>query len=209
MLILKDNLKFMTEFGKYIVLEGGDNTGKTTQARILADELSSSLIREPGGTQIGEQIRALILHSDEEMTPHTQGLLHAATRAQLAQNVINPSIVNGIHLVADRSWVSSAAYQGVQGVEFSEIEAINKFALGEFINPDLLLLLDADPKDLSSRSSGELDRYEREELEFHVKVREKYLEIGNYLGAVIIDATASVEEVSKEIRCSVASELKI
>jgi dTMP kinase len=209
MLFLKDNLKFMTEFGKYIVLEGGDNSGKTTQARILADELVSSLIREPGGTQVGEQIRGLILHSDEEMTPHTQALLHAAARSQLAQNVINPSISNGIHVVADRSWVSSAAYQGVQGVEFSEIEAINKFALGEFINPDLLLLLDADPKDLSPRSSGELDRYECEDLEFHVKVREKYLEIGKKLGAVIIDATASIEEVSEEIRSSVAGRLDI
>jgi dTMP kinase len=209
MLFLKDNLKFMTELGKYIVLEGGDNAGKTTQARILADELVSSLIREPGGTQVGEQIRGLILHSDEEMTPHTQALLHAAARSQLVQNVINPSIANGIHVVADRSWVSSAAYQGVQGVEFSEIEAINKFALGEFINPDILLLLDADPKDLSSRSSGQLDRYEREELEFHVKVREKYLEIGKKLGAVIIDATASVEEVSEEIRSFVARRLDI
>jgi dTMP kinase len=112
-------------------------------------------------------------------------------------------------VVADRSWVSSAVYQGVQGVEFSEIEAINKFPLGELINPDLLLLLDADPKELVSRSSGELDRYERERLEFHVQVREKYLEVGKKLGAVIIDATASVEEVSEEIRSSVASKLKI
>jgi dTMP kinase len=199
----------MAELGKYIVFEGGDNAGKTTQARILAVELDSVLIREPGGTHVGEQIRSLILHSDEEMTPHTQALLHAATRAQLAQDIIVPSLESGFQVVADRSWVSSAVYQGVQGVEVSEIEAINKFALGELINPDLLLLLDADPKDLSLRSSGELDRYERERIEFHIQVREKYLEVGKKLGAVIIDATASVEEVSKEIRSSVARSLDI
>jgi dTMP kinase len=209
LLFHKANLELMTEFGKYIVFEGGDNAGKTTQARILAVELDSVLIREPGGTHVGEQIRSLILHSDEEMTPHTQALLHAATRAQLAQDIIVPSIESGIHVVADRSWVSSAVYQGVQGVEFSEIEAINKFSLGELINPDLLLLLDADPKELVSRSSGELDRYERERLEFHVQVREKYLAVGKKLGAVIIDATASVEDVSKEIRSFVTSRLDI
>jgi dTMP kinase len=123
-LILKVNLKFMAELGKYIVFEGGDNAGKTTQARILAVELDSVLIREPGGTHVGEQIRSLILHSDEEMTPHTQALLHAATRAQLAQDIIVPSLESGFQVVADRSWVSSAVYQGVQGVEVSEIEAI-------------------------------------------------------------------------------------
>jgi dTMP kinase len=202
-------LGLMAERGKYIVLEGGDNVGKTTQARILADELDSALIREPGGTQLGEQIRSLILHSDEEMSPYTQALLHAATRAQLVSEVFEPLLINGAHIVSDRSWVSSAAYQGVQGVELADIQVINEFALANYINPDLLLLLDATPKDVKPRSSGPLDRYEREHEDFHNQVREKYLEIGKKLGAVIIDATASVEDISEEIRSVVSEKLGI
>jgi dTMP kinase len=202
-------LGLMAEIGKYIVFEGGDNAGKTTQASILADELDSTLIREPGGTQLGEQIRTLILHSDEEMSPYTQALLHAASSAQLVPEIFEPLLINGVHIVSDRSWVSSAAYQGVQGVELADIQVINEFALGNYINPDLLLLLDAKPKDVKSRSSGPLDRYEREHEDFHNQVREKYLEIGKKLGAVIIDATASVEEVSEEIRSVVSEKLGI
>jgi dTMP kinase len=202
-------LGLMAERGKYIVFEGGDSAGKTTQARILADALDGILIRQPGGTPVGEQIRSLILRSDEEMSPYTQVLLHAATRAQLVQDIIVPSLNSGNHVVSDRSWVSSAAYQGVQGVELADIQVINEFALGNYINPDLLLLLDATPKDVKSRSNGPPDRYEREHEDFHNQVREKYLEIGKKLGAVIIDATAGVEEVSEEIRSVVSEKLGI
>jgi dTMP kinase len=202
-------LVLMAERGKYIVLEGGDNVGKTTQARILADDINGSTVREPGGTQVGEQIRSLILHSDEEMSPYTRALLHAAASAQLVPEIFEPLLINGVHIVSDRSWVSSAAYEGVQGVELADIQVINEFALGNYINLDLLLLLDATPKDVKSRSSGPPDRYEREHEDFHNQVREKYLEIGKKLGAVIIDATAGVEEVGEEIRSVVSEKLGI
>lgn len=186
--------------GKYIVLEGGEHVGKTTQAFIVSDWLGAELVREPGGTQIGEGIRSLILDPSIDKTPETGVLLHAAQRSMLAKTVIAPAIEKGRHVLSDRSWVSSAAYQGVEGVPYESIYAINKFALGELIQPDLCVILDADPADVIKRSPTKVkDYYESMDIGFHVEIRERFLDIGERIGAVIINALQEPEAVTQQI----------
>jgi dTMP kinase len=197
----------MPERGKYIVFEGGDFVGKSTQVKILADSINCAAIREPGGTDAGERIRSILLSPEIKTNPRTEVLLHAAARAEAISEIVNPLIKSGVHVASDRSWFSSAAYQGAHGMEMADIEDINKFAVGEFFIPDLLLLLDADPAELRARRGDELDYYEQQHEDFHKKVRENYLELGKKFGAVIIDATTSVEEVSQEVRSAVSERL--
>lgn len=104
--------------GKYIVLDGGEYVGKTAQAKRLAEALDARLVREPGSTIFGEHMRRLLLDPEIDKELETQVLLHAAQRSELARTVIRPTILSGRSVVSDRSWISSAAYQGIQGVPF-------------------------------------------------------------------------------------------
>jgi dTMP kinase len=199
----------MAEIGKYIVLEGGDNVGKTTQARIIADSIGAVVVSEPGVTPLGERVRSILLDPKTAADKRTEVFLHAAARAQLIPAAIMPQLEAGVHVVSDRSWVSSAVYQQAQGVDAEDIEMVNRFAIGEYVNPDLLIILDADPQVVKSRSVQPPDRYEQLSAEFHSKVRANYLEIGQRLGAVILDATASKKEVGQKIRIAVSKKLEI
>lgn len=199
----------MPERGRYIVFEGGEHVGKSTQADILARAIGGQLVREPGGTPVGLRIRHILLNPGLQKSPMTEVLLHAAQRAELTETVIRPHLLDETHVVSDRSWISSAAYQGAQGVEMTEIEQINRAAVKELIKPDLIVLLDADPAAVISRSGAPEDYYERLDIHFHRSVRERFLDLGQRLGAVVIDATASIYTVGTAVREAVADRLRI
>lgn len=195
--------------GKYIVFEGGENVGKSTQVLKLAKALGAITVREPGGTPAGEQIRSLLLNPDVATQPETEVLLHAAQRAELSRTVVRPALLDGTHVISDRSWISSASYQGTQGVDFEDITNINSYALGELLEPDLLLVLDADPEAMIARTQWSGDYYELREIDFHRQVRQNYLKFGKLFGAIVIDATQDIDVVADEIRLAVKSKLDI
>lgn len=199
----------MAERGKYIVFEGGEYVGKTTQAHILAEDIGAIVVRQTGGTKLGEHIRSLIADQTIPTTPVAELFLHTAQRPQLVAEVLEPNLSSGVHIISDRSWVSGAAYQGAQGINFSDIEVLNKIALGEYLNPDLLIVLDANPQEVKNRSVAPEDYYEQMEEEFHNQVRANYLNLSKKLGGVAVDATPSIEQVSQEIRKIVRERLHI
>lgn len=193
-----------TTRGVYIAIEGGEHTGKTTQAKCLADYLGALQVREPGGTPIGENIRGLLLDPELEKQAITQVLLHAAQRAELAATVIRPELEAGIHVVSDRTWISSAAYQGAQGIGIEDIFAMNEFALGDLIRPDICFILDVDPEVAAKRVIGEKkDYYESLGSDFHHVLRSNFLDLSYRIGAVVIDATQEIAQVTSEIQLHV------
>lgn len=147
----------MTQPGKLITLEGGEGAGKTTQAPALADRLRQSghdclLVREPGGTPVGEQIRAIV-KGDTKRSPNAELLLFLAARAELVETIIRPALEAGTHIVADRFSDSTIAYQGFgRGLDIADIREANRIGTGG-LTPDLTILLDIDPADGRTRSS--------------------------------------------------------
>jgi dTMP kinase len=200
---------YMPELGKYIVLEGAEFVGKSTQARKLCISIGASLVREPGGTGVGESIRRMLLDPEVQTSPRTEVLLHAAQRAELMTRVVVPALLRGEHVVSDRSWISSVAYQGTQGEAFADIYAVNEYAIGEQMNPDLTIVLDGHPTTLAKRSGIQKDYYEQMDLDFHRQVRENYLGLAATRGFVIIDAESTVETVQLQIRTAVSERLGI
>lgn len=170
--------------GKFIVFEGIDGSGKTTQLTLLGEKLAEQgypvlYTREPGGTRVGESIRALLLDPQyTELVPRAEALLYAAARAQHVAQVIVPALEAGKIVLCDRFLDSSLAYQGFgRGMDVRLLERINEPAT-KGLSPDLVLLLDfscARGKGRIDRSGRSADRIEQEELEFHRKVREGYL----------------------------------
>ncbi len=135
--------------GRYIGLEGVEGAGKTTIAAALRDVLEADgteaiVVREPGGTELGEEIRRLLLHSGD-MSPWAEAALFAAQRAQLAAEVVRPALERGTWVVSDRTYYSSLAYQGgARGLGVDRVRAINEAALDGVV-PDLVVVLDVDP----------------------------------------------------------------
>lgn len=166
--------------GTFVVFEGGDGAGKTTQIRLLAERLEAEGVPvvttlEPGGTKIGERIRDLLLDpSAQEMHPKAEALLYAADRAQHVAEVIRPALDRGAVVISDRFLDSSLAYQGLaRGLGVDSVLDLNQWGTGGLL-PDLVLFLDADPQEGLSRS-GASDRLETEDPSFHQRVREAYL----------------------------------
>src|SRR5215211_6560098 len=182
----------------FIVLEGGDASGKSTQARRLADRLRSrgrDVVEtfEPGATQAGAAIRALLLDGDEPIDARTEALLLAADRAQEVADVIRPALARGADVVSDRFVPSSLAYQGVGrdlGVE--KVEKLNRWATGG-LEPDV------DDTVATRRRAGPGDRLERAGAEFHAAVRDAYRSLGADRGWVVIDGNADVEVVGERV----------
>ncbi len=175
--------------GLFITIEGPEGAGKTTQARLLYERLSSTYpilhTREPGGTQIGERIRHLLLDEGRrEMTPHTEMLLFAASRAQFVSEVVEPALREGRVVVSERYVDASLAYQGyARGLGIDVVRQVNVVA-SRGLTPDLTLLLDIDPAVGLARARaaagkegrrGHGDRMEQEDLTFHARVREGFL----------------------------------
>lgn len=195
----------------FITLEGPDGSGKTSQLALLVDFLRQQgytvlATREPGGTQIGDQIRAVLSDlSNQEMRPRTELLLFQASRAQLVEQVVRPHLQEGGIVLCDRYADSTLAYQGYGHRTFplEQVQAIINFATGG-LKPDLTLLLDVDVKaGLQRRAQdGDWNRLDAYQLEFHQRVRQGYLQMAQAEPRrwVVIDASRSMDEVQTELR---------
>lgn len=193
----------------FIVFEGVDGSGKSTQLEllnkyILDRGLETCTTREPGGTVVGERIREILLDPAlMEMQGRTEALLYAAARAQLVAQLIRPQLEQGRVVLCDRYIDSSLAYQGFgRGMDVEFLTAINRLGTGG-LSPDLTVLLDLSPEEGLSRSrrARPADRLESEALDFHRRVRQGYLELSTRKpkGYLIIDAQRPVEEVHRLI----------
>ena len=165
--------------GVFLAFEGGEGTGKTTQLRVLADDLAGRgysvvVTHEPGDTAVGAQLRELLLDPATSVTAQTEALLYAADRAEHVANVVAPALARGAVVISDRYLDSSIAYQGYgRGLDIGEITRTSVWATGGLL-PDLTLLLDLPPEDGLRRArgrGGRADRLEAEAMEFHTRVR--------------------------------------
>lgn len=199
--------------GLFIVFEGGDGAGKTTQVAMAEQWLESRgatvrTTREPGGTQISEELRSLVLeHGHGEIDARTEALIYSAARAAHVQQVIRPSLEAGTHIICDRFVDSSLAYQGMgRELGFAAVASINDFATGG-LKPDVTIILDISAEHGRARriaASGgveDSDRLEAEPDDFHERIRNAFLELAaqdpqRYL---VLDATASVEQLHQSI----------
>ena len=199
--------------GIFITMEGPDGAGKSTQIDLLRVYLLQKgydiiVCREPGGTVISEAIREVILNRDYKNMGHmTELLLHAAARAQLVEEVIQPALDQGKVVICDRFIESSAVYQGIaRGLGVDLVYEVNRFAVGNTM-PDITLLLDVDAETGIGRKKqqAELDRMESEKLEFHRKVVEGYrlLAERDKNRMVKIDGRNSIEEIHRQIKVAV------
>lgn len=207
--------------GFFVVFEGGEGAGKSTQAVKLAAWLKlrgyeAVLTREPGATDIGARIRSLVLDSGGESAPapRAEALLFAADRAQHVDKVIRPALERGAVVVSDRYIDSSIAYQGSgRALGKDEIAWVSTWATGG-LKPDLTVLLDVDPVNglHRAKAGGTGDRLEQEQLEYHEKVRETFLQLaaadtGRYL--VIEAGGGTPDEIAAKVRAAVAERLDI
>ena len=165
----------------YLAFEGIDGSGKTTLIDELSKKLTESnvdfnIVREPGGSKLGEGIRELLLSHDYDVDPTSEALLMSASRAQLIQEIVKPAIDNGHVVITDRSAYSSVAYQGVgRDLGYQKIYELNDFAIDSFW-PEKVILLDIDPKISLSRQKV-ADRIGSGEISFFNKVRDGYLQL--------------------------------
>lgn len=184
----------------FIVFEGIDGVGKSTQIELLTGalvELEYDVVstREPGGTEVGEEIRAL-LKSDFSMGIRTELLLMLASRSQHVDTLIRPGIERGCVVISDRFEASTFAYQGYgRGVDLSRLRAINEFATGG-LKPDVTFLID---RESSFRETFDDDRFESAGIEFAKRVREGYLELSREEGWVVIDGDREINAIQGEI----------
>ncbi len=201
-----------------ITFEGPEGSGKTTQIKALAEHLCAQgrdvlTTREPGGTPIGDQVRAVLLTNLEntDMHPRTEILLFLAARAQLVEQVIRPAAQAGKVVICDRYADSTLAYQGYgHGADRDLLRRLLDFATGG-LWPDLTLLLDLDPEEGLKRKKlgGEWNRLDAYTLAFHQRVRAGYLELAARDPArwVVVDAARPAEQVQAEIRRAVDARL--
>lgn len=196
--------------GAWITLEGGDGSGKTTQADLLADWLERSghtvvRTREPGGSEVGTLIREIVLHHRGDIAPRAEALLYAADRAHHVATVVRPALARGDVVLQDRYLDSSVAYQGAGRVlDPVEVRDLSLWA-AEGALPDLTVLLDLDPAEARRRldsADKPFDRLEAEKAEFHSRVREAYLALAAAEPErfLVLDAARAPEEIAEPIR---------
>jgi dTMP kinase len=198
--------------GRFIVFEGGEACGKSTQARRLAAHLDAVLTREPGGTPPGERIRALLLDpATGGLDPRAEALLMAADRAHHVATVIRPSLDQGRHVVSDRYAASSIAYQGFgRGLDVSEVRRLSDWA-ADGLWPDLTVLLDVAPEVAAARLGRSRDRFEREDGEFHRRVADGFRQLAAAEATTwaVLDGTASIEVIADRVRDLVRTRLQL
>ncbi|MFL4213027.1 dTMP kinase [Enterobacter mori] len=202
---------------KYIVIEGLEGAGKTTARNVVVDTLKALGVadmvftREPGGTQLAEKLRSLVLDiksvGDEVITDKAEVLMFYAARVQLVETVIKPAMAEGKWVIGDRHDLSTQAYQGGgRGIDQTMLATLRDAVLGDF-RPDLTLYLDVTPEVglKRARARGELDRIEQESFDFFNRTRARYLELAEQDASIrTIDATQSLDEVTRAIQKMVA-----
>jgi dTMP kinase len=194
--------------GTFIAFEGGEASGKSTQAARFAAARGALLTREPGGTPLGERVRALFL---DLATGHVDGraeaLLVAAARAQHVAEVIEPALAAGRDVVTDRFTGSSLAYQGYgRGLPVEEVRALSTFA-GAGVEPDLYVLLEVPAEVAAVRLGADRDRMESAGDDFHDRVRRGYAELARAEGWLVVDGSGTPEEVERLVAAAVAARL--
>jgi dTMP kinase len=194
----------------FISIEGPDGSGKTTQARLLADHLAGAghdvlLAREPGGTPIGDQVRQVLFALDNKgMSAETEFLLFSASRAQLVREVLRPHLARGGLVLCDRFADSSLAYQGYgHGLDLEMVRAVTRLATGG-LTPDFTLLLDlpAEHGLARRRHGGRWNRLDDYDLQFHQRVRQAFLELAAAEPDrwATVDAGPAQEQVQRELQ---------
>jgi len=192
---------------KFITFEGIDGSGKSTQVRLLLDHMNNSgvetiLVREPGGTNISESIREILLHSSSsQMGDRTESLLMTASRAQLTQEVIIPNIDQGKFVIADRYSDSTLAYQGGgRNLDIEWLIELNNYATFTLL-PDITFFVDIRPEEALRRQDSDKDRIEGEGIEFQTRVRKTYQILAERFNDryVIIDGYAEKGDIHQKV----------
>jgi dTMP kinase len=189
----------------FVTFEGLDGSGKSTQAELLrarleADGVDVVSTREPGGTELGEGVRDLVLHGGH-VGAWAEALLYVAARAQLVDEVIRPALERGASVICDRYQDSSIAYQGMaRGLGLERILDLNLAAIGGLV-PDRTFLLELDPRDVASRIQRHHDRLEREGDDFRERAAAGYRELAQRVPEriVVLDATRPADELAEEV----------
>ena len=197
----------MAARGMFITFEGGDGSGKSTQIQSVREWFESRgreviVTREPGGTELGTEIRRLVQNGPEDVDARTEALLYAADRAYHVATVIRPALERGAVVLGDRYIDSSLAYQGAaRSLGVDEIASLSAWAT-QGLYPSLTFLLDLPPEVGARRRTDAPDRMERESMDFHERVRHQYLRLADAEPdrIVVIDAVGTVDQVFSEIR---------
>jgi dTMP kinase len=192
----------VTQRGRFLVVEGGEASGKSTQVPLLVERLRARgrdvvATREPGGTDAGAALRAVAL--DRGVAPEAEALVMAADRAQHVAELIRPALEAGRWVVTDRFVPSSLAYQGVgRGLGVGPIEELSRWATGG-LEPDLVVVVDVDDVVAGARRDGPRDRMEEAGAAFHARVRQAYRDLAPERGWVVVDGDASIDEVAERV----------
>lgn len=188
--------------GRFIVFEGGEASGKSTQAQLLALRLGATLTHQPGGTPLGMAVREMVLDpANSSLDPRAEALLIAADKAQHVAQIVRPTLARGDDVVCDRYVASSLVYQGYgRGIDLDELRQLLDFATGG-LEPDLTLLLEAPREAIEQRLGSNRDRFESEPPEFHERVRAGYRELAaaDPERWAIIDGSGTVDEVAQRV----------
>jgi dTMP kinase len=194
------------ESGVFVCFEGGEGSGKSTQARVLAERLRAEgyavlLTFEPGDTPVGKELRRIVLSPETGRLSHrTEALLYAADKAEHVDTVVQPALDRGEVVITDRYVDTTLAYQGAgRELRVEEVEAVARWAT-HGLRPDLTVVMDVDPRDGLGRFEGR-DRIEAESLEFHDRARQSFLDLAaadpeHYL---VLDAHGSVDDIAKAV----------
>ena len=206
--------------GRFITLEGGDGAGKTTQAELLTAWLEAHgrtvvRTREPGGTELGQRIREMVLHERGHVAPRAEALLYAADRAHHVETVVRPALLRGDVVLQDRYIDSSVAYQGVaRGLGAERVRSVSEWAADGLV-PDLTVLLDLDVTvgraRVAAARGDTFDRLESEAATFHETVRRAFLDAAAAEPArfLVVDAAAPTDEVQRAVRTAVGALLGV
>jgi dTMP kinase len=192
--------------GRFIVFEGIDASGKSTQARHLAQQCQGLFTFEPGDTALGGELRRWLLDAATPMTPETEALLMLADRSHHVATVIAPTLASGRHVIADRFSASTLAYQGFgRGVDREKLRVATELAIGD-CRPDLTLLIDIDIETANERRArNHEDRFESGDAAFHERLRQGYLAMAATEERwCVIDGRGTFDDVSAAITAAVA-----
>ena len=198
------------ERGRFITLEGVDGAGKSTQIPVIAEAIQQKgknlvMTREPGGTELGEKIRSLLLN--DPMSVKCEMLLMFASREQNLSEVIRPAVESGKWVLCDRFTDASYAYQCAGRMQPKEyVDTLVRFVHPD-IEPDLTIIFDLNVEEASKRLGNNADRFESEEISFHKRVREEYLRLAreNPNRYFVVDASQPIEVISDLLRRKIAS----